>query len=175
MKLWRLLPFAVFVILACFLWKGLFLEPQKLPSVQLGRALPSFELDSLSDEHRFTPDLLKGQISLLNVWASWCPACTEEQVFLTQLSQRGVPIFGINYKDNSDSAKQWLKDWGNPYRNVGEDRDGKLSIDLGVYGAPETFLVDKKGIIRYRHVGVLDEQSWNANFLPLIKKLEEEL
>lgn len=115
-----------------------------------------------------------GQIALLNVWASWCAACVDEQVFLMQLSREALPIYGLNYKDKTNDARRWLSEWGNPYKAIGEDKAGKVAIDLGVYGAPETFLIDKKGLIRYRHVGVLDEKAWLSDFLPLIKRLQDE-
>jgi cytochrome c biogenesis protein CcmG/thiol:disulfide interchange protein DsbE len=172
-KIWRLIPFILFTLLVVFFWKGLSLTPQALPSVQLGKPLPPFQLPTLAGKQSFTPQLFKHQVSLLNVWASWCPACIQEQVFLMDLSQRGIAIYGLDYKDNKDNAQRWLNEWGNPYRVIGEDVSGKVAIDLGVYGAPETFLIDKKGIIRYRHVGILDEKAWKNNFLPLIKKLEK--
>lgn len=171
---WRLLPLVIFGLLVIFLWRGLSLEPQKLPSVQLGKSLPQFQLSTLDGERLFTPKLLQGQITLLNIWASWCAACVEEQVFLMRLSREGVPIYGLNYKDNTDDAKRWLAEWGNPYQAIGEDHDGKVAIDLGVYGAPETFLIDKQGVIRFRQVGILDEHTWKTEFLPRIKQLQSE-
>ncbi|KTD06725.1 DsbE family thiol:disulfide interchange protein [Legionella jamestowniensis] len=174
MKFWRLIPLFFFVLLVLFLWRGLSLEPQTLPSAKINQALPAFQLTSLGSGHPFTPKILQGQVSLLNVWASWCSACIEEQVFLMQLSREGVPIYGLNYKDDTQNATQWLKEWGNPYRAIGEDHDGSVAIDLGVYGAPETFLIDKKGVIRFRHVGILNDTSWNTEFLPRMKLLQEE-
>jgi len=171
---WRLLPLAIFFLLVFFFWRGLSLEPQKLPSVQLGKSLPEFKLPMLGEEKHFTPQAMQGQVALLNVWASWCPACVEEQVFLLKLVRESVPIYGLNYKDKTDKATRWLSEWGNPYQAIGEDKEGKVAIDLGVYGAPETFLIDKKGIIRYRHVGILDEEAWETEFLPLIQKLQDE-
>lgn len=171
---WRLLPLVVFILLVCFFWRGLSLEPQKLPSVQLGKSLPDFKIPSLGEENTFSPVAIQGRIALLNVWASWCSACREEQVFLMKLSRESVPIYGLNYKDNTENAVSWLKEWGNPYQAVGEDKEGTVAIDLGVYGAPETFLIDKKGIIRYCHVGILSEEAWKLDFLPRIKQLEQE-
>ncbi|WP_019216519.1 DsbE family thiol:disulfide interchange protein [Legionella tunisiensis] len=171
---WRLIPLVVFVLLVVFLWRGLGLEPQNLPSVQIGKGLPKFQLSTLDQDQLLTPQLMRGRVVLLNVWASWCAACTDEQVFLLRLAREGVPIYGLNYKDSSENAKQWLTEWGNPYQAVGEDKTGKVAIDLGVYGAPETFLIDKKGIIRYRHVGILDEKTWQSDFVPLMKILQDE-
>lgn len=171
-QLWRLMPFMIFAVLVIFLWRGLSLEPHNLPSAQIGRPLPEFQLPSLGQETPFSTKKIKGKVALLNVWASWCAACVEEQVFLMQLARDGVVIYGLNYKDNADNASRWLKEWGNPYQAIGEDSKGTVAIDLGVYGAPETFLLDSKGVIRFRHVGILDEKSWRQDFLPRIKQLE---
>ena len=171
-RVWRLLPISLFAVLVVFLWRGLSLDPQKLPSVQVGQQVPIFNLSVLGkDKNVFTSEALRGQVSLLNVWASWCSACSEEQVFLMQLKEKGVPVFGINYKDDSTNAIQWLAEWGNPYEIIGEDKDGKVAIDLGVYGAPETFLIDRNGIIRFRYAGILDANSWAKEFLPRINTL----
>ncbi len=172
---WRIIPLIVFVLLVIFLGRGLSLDPQHLPSAQLGKPLPQFRLPTLGGDEQtdLTPTVLHGQVALLNVWASWCAACTDEQFFLLQLAREGVAIYGLNYKDNIEDAKKWLAEWGNPYRLVGADLDGRVAIDLGVYGAPETFLVDKEGMIRYRHVGVLNAMIWQRDFLPLMKTLEQ--
>ena len=171
---WRIIPFVVFTLLVTFFWRGLSLDPQNLPSAQLGKPLPPFRLPILGDDQlALTPIALHGQVVLLNVWASWCAACIDEQVFLLQLAHEGVVIYGLNYKDNPQDAKQWLAEWGNPYKMVGADVDGKVAIDLGVYGAPETFLVDKAGIIHYRHAGILNAMVWQQEFLPRIKVLEK--
>lgn len=170
---WRLLPLIIFTFLVVFLWRGLSLEPHNLPSTQIGHPLPEFQLPRLGEGKQvFSTQLLKGKVALLNVWASWCSACIDEQVFLMQLSREGVLIYGLNYKDNAANATQWLNEWGNPYKAIGEDRLGKVAIDLGVYGAPETFLLDSQGIIRYRHVGILDAKSWREEFLPRMRQLE---
>lgn len=171
---WRLIPLVLFIALAGFLWRGLSLEPQKLPSTQLGKKLPQFELPLLGEQKLFTPKLMQGKVTLLNVWASWCTACFEEQVFLLKLARESVPIYGLNYRDKTANAQQWLKEWGNPYQAIGEDKKGKVAIDLGVYGTPETFLIDKNGFIRYRHVGILDEKIWENAFLPRIQQLKDE-
>lgn len=172
--LWRLIPFILFILLLVFFWRGLSLDPQNLPSSQLGKPLPQFRLPILGGHQAvLTEDSLKGKVALLNVWASWCEACTEEQVLLMTLAQEGVIIYGLNYKDKTAEATQWLAEWGNPYQVVGQDFHGNVGIDLGVYGAPETFLIDKAGIIRYRHVGVLTKNDWKRDFLPRIKALEK--
>ncbi|KTC67955.1 cytochrome C biogenesis protein [Legionella birminghamensis] len=170
----RSIPLILFIALAGFLWKGLSLDPQKLPSARIGQALSAFNLPDLQqDERSFSPELFRGQIAILNVWASWCEACTIEQVFLMDLAAQGVKIYGLNYKDNPKDARNWLHEWGNPYTAIGEDLNGKVAMELGVYGTPETFLIDQQGIIRFRHVGILDQQSWATEFLPRMEKLEK--
>lgn len=170
---WRIIPIILFVLLSIFLWRGLSLNPRDLPSVQLGKLLPDFTLPQLQNpEAFFSSNTLREQVVLLNVWASWCAACTDEQVFMLQLAREGVPIYGLNYKDQSEEALRWLAQWGNPYKMIGQDRDGKVAIDLGVYGAPETFVIDKQGLIRYRHAGVMNQEVWQKEILPLMKQLE---
>lgn len=172
---WQLLPFLLFLALAFFLGRGLFLEPQILPSAQIGKSLPDFRLpELLNPQQAFTPARFNHQVVLLNVWASWCAACNQEQVFLLKLAAEGVLIYGLNYQDEPVAAKKWIRIWGNPYQGIASDRDGRLAIDLGVYGAPETFLIDKKGFIRYKHVGILTESLWNKKILALKKILEAE-
>lgn len=167
---WRIAPLFIFFSLALFLWRGLSLEPSKLPAMQLGHPLPNFKLLELNNKINFiTSNELKGKTYLLNIWASWCSACIEEQAFLLKLSETNTSIIGINYKDNSANARQWLATWGDPYQFIGEDPKGKLSMDLGVYGAPETFIIDSQGIIRFRHVGILTEEIWQKEFLPVLK------
>lgn len=171
---WRVVPIILFLLLSIFLWRGLSLDPHNLPSVQLGKSLPVFTLPQLQNpDASFSSVQLRNEVVLLNVWASWCEACVEEQVFMLQLAREGVPIYGLNYKDKPVDAQQWLTQWGNPYKLIAEDRDGRVAIDLGVYGAPETFVIDKKGIIRYRHVGVMNQEAWLKDILPLMKKLEQ--
>jgi len=115
-----------------------------------------------------------GQVSLLNVWATWCVACRVEHPYLLDLAERGVPIFGLNYKDDGSDARKWLLDLGNPYRLDIADREGTLGLDLGVYGAPETYLLDAGGVIRYRHVGIVDQQVWESILQPLYLSLQSE-
>lgn len=171
--LWRFLPFLVFLVLSFFLWRGLSLDPHALPSTKIGQPLPSFSLPDLFDKNKKITDKdLRGKVSLLIIWASWCESCMDEQVFLMQLKKQAVLIYGVNYKDEDNDAIKWLEEWGNPYQRVGVDKAGKLAIDLGVYGTPETFLIDKNGLIRYRHVGILDEQVWSNEFVPRIKELK---
>lgn len=171
---WRLLPFLLFIVLGVFFFRGLSLDPHDLPSVKLGQAVPLFQLPVLGTHNAwFTPREMRGQVSVLNVWASWCNACSEEQLFLLQLAREGVAVYGLNYKDNPTDAMRWLQEWGNPYRLIGSDVTGRVAIDLGVYGAPETFLIDKAGIICYRHAGIMTPEVWEHDFLPRIKILEQ--
>lgn len=172
---WRIIPVTLFLILSVFLWWGLSLDPHHIPSAQIGKPLPEFKLPELEHpEVLFDSQQLRNQVVLLNVWASWCQACVEEQVFMLQLAREGVPLYGLNYKDKASDALQWLAQWGNPYQKIIQDLDGKTAIDLGVYGAPETFVIDKKGIIRFRHVGVINQKAWLNEIQPLMKSLELE-
>jgi cytochrome c biogenesis protein CcmG/thiol:disulfide interchange protein DsbE len=167
------LPLAGFLVLLWFLWRGLGNDPSLLPSALIDRPLPVFTAATLDDPGRIvTPGDLKGDIALLNVWATWCPSCRAEHEMLRGLASQGVIIYGVNYKDERDKALDWLHTLGNPYRLNIDDAAGQLGIDLGVYGAPETYLLDARGVIRYRHVGVLDDQVWRENFLPRIRMLK---
>lgn len=171
MKLLRFLPVLLFGLLATFFWYGLALEPQKLPTPKIGQTLPSFDLPMLLGKNslRFTPELLRGHLSILVVWASWCDACREEQAFLLSLAQQqGILIYGVNYKDEPAKAAQWLVDWGNPYQAIGIDRQGKLALDLGVYGTPETYLIDRQGRILHRYAGLLTADVWQKEFQGLV-------
>lgn len=171
---WKMTPIFLFLLLCIFLWRGLSLNPHELPSVQLGKVLPDFRLPQLQNpEFFFSSSQIRDQVVLLNVWASWCAACIDEQVFMLQLARQGIPIYGLNYKDKSADALQWLAQWGNPYKLVVQDKIGRVAIDLGVYGAPETFLIDKKGVIRYRHAGVITQEIWLKEIAPLMKQLEQ--
>lgn len=171
---WRILPVMFFLLLCVFLWRGLYLNPHYIPSVQIGKQVPSFNLPQLENpEITFSNRELRDKVVLLNIWASWCQACVEEQVFMMQLAREGVPIYGLNYKDDPKEALQWLSQWGNPFRMIGQDTDGKVAIDLGVYGAPETFVLDKQGVIRYRHVGIMTQSVWDKDVKPMMQQLEQ--
>ena len=165
------LPLLLFVVLAEFLVRGLSLDPKELPSALIDRPLPAFELPALADQRRLVRDDVIGEVALFNVWATWCISCRVEHPYLQQLADSGVPIIGINYKDDVDDARQWLVDLGDPYRLNIVDGEGSLGVDLGVYGAPETYLVDAEGVIRYRHVGVVDERAWRQVLEPLYLSL----
>ncbi|GLT16214.1 DsbE family thiol:disulfide interchange protein [Vibrio algivorus] len=148
-------------------------DPTKLESVLVGKTVPEFKLEDLFQENKtYDQSLFQGQPLLLNVWATWCPTCYAEHQFLNKLSEQGVKIVGLNYKDDREKAKKWLRDLGNPYQVVLFDGSGMFGLDLGVYGAPETFLIDANGHIQYRHVGDVNVENWNETLLPLYNKLE---
>lgn len=163
------IPLVIFVVLAVLFWRGLSLDPNEMPSALLDKPLPEFELPSLSDEQATISKAdLVGKPLLLNVWATWCVACRVEHPFLLKLAQQGVPIYGVNYKDDSEQARKWLQDLENPYVANIVDADGRLGIDLGVFGAPETYVLDAGGTIRYKHIGIVDEQVWVEHIAPIL-------
>jgi cytochrome c biogenesis protein CcmG, thiol:disulfide interchange protein DsbE len=156
------------------LWKSLNNKPEELPSPLIGKPVPSFNLMNLyNPAHPLTEQNLKGRVALLNVWASWCSACEMEHPMLLEIQKNyPYPIYGINYRDEPQKAKAYLDNAGNPYTAVGEDVAGEVTMDLGVYGTPETFILDKNGNIVHRHIGVMTEESWNTEMLPILKSLE---
>ena len=165
------IPLILFAAMAVFLFRGLSLNPQELPSALIDQPLPQFELPALGQERILAREDLLGEPALLNVWATWCVACRVEHPYLQQLADSGVLIYGVNYKDEDGAAARWLAELGNPYRFNIADRDGSLGLDLGVYGAPETYLLDADGVIRYRHVGVVDERVWQTILQPRYQQL----
>jgi cytochrome c biogenesis protein CcmG/thiol:disulfide interchange protein DsbE len=166
------LPLILFGVLALFLFRGLELDPKAMPSALIDRPLPEFSLPALGQDRLLSRSEVLGQVSLFNVWATWCVSCRVEHPYLQVLAGRGVPIYGINYKDDDAAALGWLADLGDPYLANIADHDGTLGLDLGVYGAPETYLVDADGVIRYRHVGVVDERVWQSTLAPLYQQLQ---
>lgn len=172
-RLKLLIPLAIFGVLALLFWRGLSLDPNAMPSALLNKPVPEFNLPSLeSPEKLLTREIFPGKVTLLNVWATWCPPCYVEHPFLVKLAGQGIPIIGVNYKDEIPAAQKWLEELGNPYVDIIRDADGRLGIDLGVSGWPETYVVDKKGVIRYKHVGVVDEKVWSQTLQPLMQSLE---
>lgn len=165
------IPLVLFVGLAMFLFRSLSLDPNAMPSALIDRPLPEFSLPILGTEQTITHDTIKGEVAFLNVWATWCYSCRVEHPYLQYLADKGVTIYGVNYKDEDAAALEWLENLGNPYRANIVDKEGTLGLDLGVYGAPETYLVDQAGIIRYRHVGVVDERVWSTILQPLYLEL----
>ncbi|MEP5764508.1 MAG: DsbE family thiol:disulfide interchange protein [Halieaceae bacterium] len=170
------IPLAVFVVMSGFLMRGLQLDPQALPSALIDKPIPEFSLPVLgaAPATMVSRQAVIGEVALFNVWATWCASCRVEHPYLTQLAARGIPIYGINYKDNDRDALQWLQDLGDPYRLNIVDAEGSLGLDLGVYGAPETYVVDANGLIRYRHVGVVNEQVWTEILEPIVRELRRE-
>ncbi|HDS1699134.1 MULTISPECIES: DsbE family thiol:disulfide interchange protein [Pseudomonas] len=175
MKRWiMVVPLAVFLLVAVFLYKGLFLKPDELPSAMIGKPFPVFSLASTQGDRTLTQADLQGRPALVNVWATWCPSCKVEHPYLNQLARQGVVIHGVNYKDDNAAAQRWLAEFHNPYQLDIRDEQGSLGLDLGVYGAPETFLIDAKGIIRYKHVGIVDATVWREQLAPLYQGLIDE-
>ncbi len=147
-------------------------DPTKLESVLVGKSVPDFTLEDLyQPDQTYNQSLFKGKPLILNVWATWCPTCYAEHQFLNKLSAQGVNIIGLNYKDDRTKAEKWLKNLGDPYQIVLFDGNGMFGLDLGVYGAPETFLIDADGKIQYRHVGDVNIDNWNETLLPLYNQL----
>ena len=173
----RFLPLIIFGVIVVFLAIGLKLNPRDVPSPLIGKAVPEFSLPLLSVADRvFSPQELRGQVWVLNVWASWCVACRTEHPVLNRMVQQhqDIKLVGLNYKDDQANAQSWLRNFGDPYRFSLVDRDGRVGIDWGVYGVPETFIVDKNGIIRHKHTGPVDDAAVNDALIPLIQKLNEE-
>lgn len=171
----RLIPFAIFIVLAIFLAIGLKLNPREVPSPLIGKPAPAFSLPLLSDPAKtLSPADLRGKVWLLNVWASWCTSCRQEHKVLLDLAQRGkVAVYGMDYKDQPEAAQAWLQRLGNPYTAVVVDIEGRTGIDYGVYGVPETYVIDKNGVIRHKHTGPLTTESLDSEILPLVGELQK--
>lgn len=168
-------PLIVLLALIVVLWRGLSLDPREVDSPLLGKPAPAFTLPVLGGDQMLSQDLFLGRVSLLNVWASWCVACRAEHGILNALSEQpGMTIYGLNYKDDVEDAKRWLAERGNPYTTTLRDSDGLVGIDWGVYGVPETFVVDKHGVIRAKRIGPLTWDYVNQDLLPLIAQLKAE-
>lgn len=168
-----LVPLAVFFALLLFLGVGLTLNPREVPSPLIDSPAPSFKLAQLREPTKtFSPDGMRGRVWLLNVWASWCVSCRDEHPVLLDLAKTGVvPIHGLNYKDKREDALNWLNHFGDPYALSIADRDGKVGIDYGVYGVPETYVIDKAGVIRYKQIGPLSAEVVRNKIIPLVQKL----
>lgn len=163
-RLLLFIPLGLFLVLGIFLWKGLSLDPKELPSALIDKPFPDFKMASLQQPDKVLTNAdLAGKPLLVNVWATWCPSCRQEHADLLAIArQGGIGIVGLNYKDERAAAVKWLQDLGDPYIFNIFDENGMLGLDLGVYGAPETYLVDAEGIIRYRHVGVITKDVWST-------------
>lgn len=170
----KFVPLLIFITLVIFLGIGLTRDPHLVPSPLINKPVPEFSLPRLADANQqLAASDLRGQVSLLNVWASWCVSCRSEHPVLLDLAKKNVvTIYGLNYKDNREDALNWLEYYGNPYAESAHDLDGKVGIDFGVYGVPETFVVDKQGIIRYKQIGPITEDILRETILPLITRLE---
>ena len=169
------LPLLVAVVLGVVLFAGIGKDPTKLESALVGKPVPAFSLEDLdAPDVTLDASLFKGKVQLLNVWGTWCPACRDEHDDLMWLAEdKGVSIVGLNYKDNREDALVWLDRLGNPYSASIYDPRGTLGFDLGVYGAPETFVIDAEGKVRYRHVGVVNKKVWQETLLPVINDIRE--
>lgn len=170
------LPLVVFVLLGVLLYRGLFLNPQELPSALIGKPFPEFSLPKLKDDNtQVSKADLKGDIVLVNVWGTWCPTCKYEHPYLVDLAKdKRFKLYGLNYKDERPEALKWLDFYEDPYQFSIFDQAGKLGVDLGVFGAPETFVVDGNGIIRKRFAGAIDTRVWQTEFEPLIQQIINE-
>jgi len=166
-----ILPFVAVVLLIVVFSFGLFNDPRKLPSPFLGEQAPTFQLPSLTEPERTVGSAdYAGKFALVNVWATWCVGCRQEHQFLIDLAQTGaIPIYGINWRDNRQEALAWLRQLGDPYQFSAFDEDGRVGIDWGVYGAPETFLINADGIVLLKHLGPLTSTAWQRDFVPLMQ------
>lgn len=175
MKAKFLIPLLLFVVLVVFLAIGLNRDPHEVPSPLINKAAPAFEVPQLRDSNKtFSPASMKGQVWILNVWASWCVACREEHPVLVELAKsQVVPVIGLDYKDKREDALAMLAKQGNPYLLSAFDANGRVGIDYGVYGVPETYVVDKAGIIRFKHIGPLSLEILNQKIFPLVSELKK--
>ena len=175
MKVKFLLPLLLFIVLVIFLAIGLNRDPQEVPSPLINKPAPAFEISQLSDANQsFSPASMKGQVWILNVWASWCVACREEHPVLVELAKSKIaPIIGLDYKDKREDALAMLAMQGNPYLLSAFDANGRVGIDYGVYGVPETYVIDKAGVIRFKHIGPITMNILNQKIYPLISELQK--
>ena len=170
----KLIPLIGFVVISVFLYLSLSSNPRELPSPFLGKAFPDIEVEDFYTGEKFSlRDTFKDKITLVNVWASWCVSCRAEHVLLNEIARdRQVEIVGLNYKDTRADARAWLDQLGNPYTAIAVDTEGKVGIDWGVYGVPETFVIDAQGLIRYKHIGPLERVVLKQKILPLVRQLK---
>lgn len=175
-RLRRFVPLSIFVLIAAFLGVGLTIDSTRVPSPFIDREIPAFDLPAVADpQQRVRPGDFRGEVWLLNVWATWCVACREEhEVLMTAAREHGLTIVGLDYKDERDAALDWLDRLGNPYVVSAFDADGRAAIDLGVYGVPETYVIDGRGIIRDKHIGPISPDQLRDRILPLVQRLEAE-
>jgi len=182
------IPLIIFVVLAAMLYGGLGRDPNAMPSALISRSVPAFQLPALGSLNEaatsaavagqgeiLDESVFLGQVSLLNVWATWCVSCRIEHPYLLDIAEKNVRIIGLNYKDEVAAAQQWLAKYGDPYEQTIVDVSGGLGLDLGVFGAPETYLVDHLGVIRYKHIGVVDDRVWRTTLQPRYQLLRDAL
>ena len=171
----RYVPLAVFAVLVVFFAIGLTMNPRNIPSPLIGKAVPEFDLPAVKGRKLgLSAANLRGEVSIVNVFASWCLACRDEHPLLMKLAAGGVvPIHGLNYKDKPDDAAKWLDDLGDPYTRAGADISGQVGIEWGVYGVPETFVIDRNGHIAYKHIGPVTPAALSEKLLPLIRQLQQ--
>jgi len=174
---WWLVPLVAFILLLLLLWRGLYLNPHEIPSTLIGQPVPKFTLAALNESSpQLTEQQLRGHISLINVFASWCENCELEHSILQDIARtQHLFLFGLDYKDDRVAANQLLQRLGNPFQVIAFDSQGQLALNLGVYGSPETFIVDPRAIIRYKHIGVISLDDWQNTLLPVIRQLQQEL
>lgn len=173
MKRWAAIPLLLFLVLAGFLARGLQRDPRELPSPLIGKPAPAFTLPRLDGQGEFSSRDLRGQVWMLNVWASWCGACREEHPVLVGYARSAsIPVIGLDYKDQAAPAQRWLRELGNPYRLSAVDADGRVGIDYGVYGVPETYVIDKAGVIRFKLVGPVTPEFLRDTLEPLVRELQ---
>ncbi|MDN5849795.1 MAG: DsbE family thiol:disulfide interchange protein [Nitrococcus sp.] len=169
------LPLILFGAMALMLGLGLTSDPSQVESPLVGKPAPEFQVPGLRNPGSSVQlSDFEGEVALINVWASWCTTCRQEHPYLMALSENGVPIYGIDYKDERSKAISWLERYGSPYQAVGFDRKGEVGMDWGVYGVPETYVIDRNGVIRYKHTGAITARSLNETLQPLIAKLRRE-
>ncbi len=170
-----LIPLVLFLGLVVFLAIGLTRDPHVVPSPLINKPAPAFKLSQLADPSKtFSADEMRGKVWLLNIWGTWCVVCREEHPMLLEIERSGaVPIYGLDVKDKREDALAWLRELGDPYVLSVSDLDGRVGIDYGVYGAPETFLIDKNGVIRFKHIGPITPDVWQDQMLPLVKELNK--
>lgn len=170
-----LVPLALFIGLVIFLFVGLGRDPHEVPSPLINKPAPAFQLPQLSEPAKtISAQDMRGKVWLINFWGTWCIACREEHPMLVEYARTGlIPIYGVDYKDDRAAAMRWLEEFGNPYAGVAFDAEGRTSIDYGVYGAPETFLIDKNGVIRFKQIGPVTQDVWEKQIVPLARQLNQ--
>ena len=171
-----LIPLALFLVLIAFLAVGLGRDPSEVPSPLINKAAPTFRLPQLKDTSKtFSAEDMRGKVWILNVWASWCISCRDEHPLLLEYAKSGaVPIYGLNYKDDREDALSWLEELGDPYVVSAADLNGRVAIDYGVYGAPETYVIDQNGTIRFKQIGPVTPDVWSKKVLPLVQELNRQ-